>query len=186
MRANLIRPGTPRGCDVVLGIVGWVMGTVAIILSSLAAADDIFVEPADPVQEGYREGVDVVAVTAFLEKILDLRLEAFGVAIDDRGICQSTAPVVEIRIVQRWIPVLILPGIEAACDGLSKIIVVGDVWETKDALQFRGRSWILQANQDVVDHIGDLLVIFDTFLVSINSDGLEVRPVVPDSLNNTT
>ncbi len=186
MRANLIGPRTPRGCDVVLGVVGWVVGTVAIILSSLAAADDIFVEPADPVEEGCRERADFVAVTAFLEKILDLGLEAFGVVVDNRGVCDSAAPVVKSRIVERWIPIFILPGIETGCYGLGEIIVVCDVWETKDTLQLRGRGWILQANQDVIDHIGDLLVIFDTFLFSINSDGLEVRPVVPDSFNNTT
>ena len=186
MGANLIGPGAPAGCDVVLSVVGWVVGTVAIILSSLATADDVLVEPAYPIQEGCCEGADFVAVTTFLEKILDLGLKAFGVAVDDGGVCDSAAPVVKCRIVERWIPILTLPVLEGGCDGLSEIIVVGDIRKTKNTLQFRGRSWILQANQDVVDHIGDLLVKFDTFLIRVNPYGLEVRPVIPDSFNNTT
>lgn len=178
MGANLIGPGAPAGCDVVLSVVGWVVGTVATVLSSLATADNVLVEPADPIQERCREAVDFVAVTAFLEKIVDFGLEAFGVAVDDGGVCDSAAPIVESRIVERWIPILILPGIEAACDDLSEIVVVSNVRETKDTLQFRGSGWILQANQNFVDHIGDLLVKFDTFLISVNSDGLEVCPVV--------
>ena len=76
MRAVLIGPGAPRGCDVVLSVVGGIVGTVAIILSSLATADDVLVEPAYPIQEGCCEGADFVAVPPFLRRswTLGLRL----------------------------------------------------------------------------------------------------------------
>ena len=52
MRADLIWPGAPGSGDVVLCVFDRVVGAVAVVLGlSLAAADNVFVEPADPVQE---------------------------------------------------------------------------------------------------------------------------------------
>lgn len=126
-----------------------------------------------------------MAVAAFFEEILDGGFEAFSVAVNDGGICDGAAPVVEGRVIECWIPVLVLPGIEAACNGLSEIVVVCDVWKTPNTLQLCSRSWIFQADQNIVDHIGDLLCIFDTLLVSVDTNRLKVRPIIPDSFDHT-
>lgn len=69
MRAVLVGPGAPVGGDVVLGVEGNVVGSEAGVLGAFAGCDCVFVEPADPIQEGCREIGDFVGVAAFGEEV---------------------------------------------------------------------------------------------------------------------
>lgn len=154
-------------------------------MTSLTTADNGFGKPADPVQEGCSQGRDLSLIATFGEKVLDSAGTLAVLGVQQRLRSDVAAEQIEGRIILRGIPYLTLPGINTTANNGSEIVIVSNVREAKGALKLCGCLLVVQAKKDVVENVGDLLGVFNAFLVGIDPDGLEVGPVIDNRLNDT-
>lgn len=151
----------------------------------MAAINCILSKPSDPVQHRNGQISDFGSISALLQQILNRASQGFRVRVDDR-ICSDVGTVLfKGWVIHCRIPVLSLPCVDAVANHVCEIIIVSDVWEAECALELRFRA-IVVAEEDVVHHMGDLLGIENARLFGIETDGLVVSPIIPDSFNDST
>lgn len=73
-----------------------------------------------------------------------------------------------------------MPGIDAETDGCGEVVVVRYVWEAEGGFQLGDVGGVV-GEDDGVDHVDYPLRDGDAGWRGVDADGLEVRPIVPNS-----
>jgi hypothetical protein len=184
--AYLVRPGSPALCNVILGVESVVMSREAGVLATLTLIDSILSKPPNPVQHRCGQVRDLGSIAPFRKEIFNSASETAGFGIYEGIGGDVTTVQIEGRVIYFRVPNEILPSTNSRSDHTGKIVIVGNIREAEDAFELRRSRSVVQANEDVVHHIGDFLRVRDALLICVDPDRLVVSPVIPDGFNDST
>lgn len=185
LRAVHVRPAAPlRSRPVVLLVVRLVVRGVALVLCLVLRSTRRGirgVDVADVVQQWCCEFTDRADVAARREEEFG-RVSLVRVWVEGGGGGEVAAVFGEGGVVDGGVPVAALPAADGEGDCLGEVVVVGDAGETEKLLECADEEALLAtwAEEDVVDHMCQLLGLGDAVGGSVLADGFVVLPVVVD------
>ncbi len=171
--------------EVVLLIEGRVVTREAGFLGLVAARlESGRVDVADVIEQRVGEAADLAAVSACLEEMPHLRLEACRGRVELRRGADVAAVVTKARVVESRVPVQPLKAGNAPRDGVGKVVVVREVAQPKGRLQTLHVLSARLADEDVIHHVGELLGGHNAFVWSVQPGSLVVFPIVDYGLGD--
>lgn len=143
------------------------------------------IEPSDPIQERGCEAADFGFMATNPDEILDSAFHMFRLRPNHFGKRQTEAEHIELWVVDRRVPVLFLPSVQGDRNDFGKVFLVSQTRKTKSTFEHGSHRRVVLPDEDVVYNVDNFLLVGNTLLVCVDTDGFEVGPVVPDGLRNS-